>query len=245
MSACIIELNDIAVTATAAGGTRVSSPGYALLQGKQVVVGETARAQSRLQPQFTNSRFWQALSMDPLRQQQGKARHHADLAYAHLLQLHELAGKPEEVIFSVSSHFSREQLSVLLGVAAQCPFEARGLLDSALAATSGAALSGDAIYIELQLHQSVITAIKQDDDYARQSVEVLQGTGLLALYDRWAHIISEAFIAQCRFDPLHSAASEQYLYDNMPSFWPAPVPGSKLRLTRVSRCTAPGLNGRH
>jgi hypothetical protein len=216
MSLCVFEINDIGVAASPAQPGNIASPGYALVQGGDLVVGEAARAQARLHPQQLNNRFWQRLSMDPIRHSPDTVRHHADLAYAHLLHLHELAGKPEEVIFAVPGNYSPKQLSVLLGVAGHCPFQAVGLVDLAVAAAAGVDLAGEIVHINLQLHQAVLTNLSVSAEISRESVQTMEGYGLLALYERWAHIIADAFIEQCRFDPLHSAGTEQYLYDHMP-----------------------------
>jgi len=218
MSTCIIELNDIGVTAYPSEGEAVSSPGYAVTQGEDLITGEEARASARLHPLQSNNRFWQRLSMDPLRHPGGSVRHYADLAYAHLLQVHELAGAPDEVFFAVPGNFSSSQLSVLLGVTRHCPFRTVGLVDAAVAAAAGTGLTSDAVHIELQLHQAVLTQLSVSGEISRDAVQTVEGAGLLSLYDRWAHVVADAFIEQCRFDPLHSAAAEQYLYDLMPQF---------------------------
>jgi hypothetical protein len=218
MSPCIIELNDIGVRASSAEFDPVSSPGYALIQAGKLVVGEAARSQARLHPHELNNRFWQRLGMDAISHSGDMVRHHADLAYAHLLQLHEMAGRPDEVIFAVPGNFSNEQLSVLLGIARQCPFQAVGLVDVAVAAAAAVELAGDAVHVDLQLHQAVVTKLSVSGEIKRETVQTVEGAGLLSLYDRWAHIVADAFIEQCRFDPLHSAATEQYIYDHMPQY---------------------------
>ncbi len=218
MSLCIIELNDIAVTASLAEREPVVSPGYTLVQGAKLVVGDAAKSQARLHPQQLNNRFWQRLSMDPVSHSGDTVRHHADLAYAHLMHLHELAGQPDEVIFAVPGNFSQEQLSVLLGIAGHCPFKAVGLVDSAVAAASGVELEGDLVHIDLQLHQAVLTRLSVTTEITREEVQTVAGAGLLSLYDQWAHIIADAFIEQSRFDPLHSASTEQYVYDHIPHY---------------------------
>jgi len=217
-SPCIIELNDIGVVASSAELEPVNSPGYVLMQAGKLVVGKAAQTQARLHPHQLNNRFWQRLSLDTISHSSDLARHHADLAYAHLLHLHELAGEPEEVIFAVPGNFSNDQLSVLLGVARQCPFEAVGLVDVAVAAAAGADLTGDVVHIDLQLHQAVLTKISVAGEIKREAVQTVEGAGLLSMYDRWAHIIADAFIEQCRFDPLHSATTEQYIYDRLPHY---------------------------
>jgi hypothetical protein len=218
MSLCIIELNDIAVAASPAELESVVSPGYALFQGGNLLVGDDAKTQARLHPQQLNNRFWQRLSMDPISHSGDTVRHHADLAYAHLLHLHELAGRPDEAIFVVPGNFTQEQLSVLLGIAGHCPFKAVGLVDSAVAAAAGVEVEGEVVHIDLQLHQAVLTKLSVTTDISREEVQTVAGAGLLSLYDRWAHIIADAFIEQCRFDPLHSAPTEQYVYDHIPQY---------------------------
>jgi len=81
MSPCIIELNDIGVVASSAELKPISSPGYALVQGAKLVVGEAAKAQARLHPQQLNNRFWQRLGMDPISHSGDVVRHHADLPH--------------------------------------------------------------------------------------------------------------------------------------------------------------------
>lgn len=219
MSLCVVELNDIDVCVSDGVALRLQSPGYALLGPDSLEVGAAARAKARLNPRQTNSHFWTRLGTDPLPNPAGHARHYADLAFAHLNHLHESANRPEEVLFAVPGSFSREQLSILLGVAQRCPFQAVGLVDSAVAAAADAAFSSRAIHVDLQLHQSVLTRLDRTaGNVAREAVEVLPGTGWVQLLERWARMITDCFIRQSRFDPLHTAQSEQQLYDRMPGW---------------------------
>jgi hypothetical protein len=45
--------------------------------------------------------------------------------------------------------------------------------------------------------------------------EIIENGGLLSLYDAWIRIISDAFVKQSRFDPLHTAETEQLLLDRL------------------------------
>jgi len=215
MSSCIIELNDIGLVASQPEIEPVSSAGFALLHNDQIIVGDKAFNQARLYPRQINNRFWQRLNLNPLIDQYPGARHHADLAYAHLIHLHQLAGMPNEVLFAVPSQLDREQLAVLLGVAQQCPFASVGLVDASVAGIATLPVQGLVIYLDLQLHQSVLTLVEVDKKITRKDVKVVEGAGLLSLYDQWAHLITDAFIRQCRFDPLHNASSEQALYNQL------------------------------
>ncbi len=220
MSTCVIELNDSGLFSTVDAGLYVESPGYALLNGVQIVVGKSAQAAARLHPRQINNRFWQQLGMNPLAEQSNLARHHADLAYQHLQHIHQLASEPEQVIFAVPASFEREQLAVLLGIAQQCPFDAVGLVDLAVAAAAGVELAGAGVHIDMQLHQAVVTSFSVSDDgsVARKAARIVEGGGMLALFNQFSHLIADAFIQQCRFDPLHDARSEQILYDALPEW---------------------------
>ena len=180
-----------------------------------VVTGEQARSQARLLPRQTLSRFWQRLGLTPLPSPLGSVRHHADLGYAHLQHLHENAAKPEALLCVVPGSFDREQLGVLLGIIEQCPFRASGLVDSAVAASVFARGQGPALHLDVQLHQAVITHLDIGDSVTRQQVDIIADTGIVQLHDAWAKLIAQAFIQQCRFDPLHDAKTEQRLYDSL------------------------------
>ena len=219
MSLAVLELNDAALLLGDASGVRVRSPGFALLAAEAPVLGEAARASARIDPRRTISQFWQRLGTEPLHHAPPHTRHHADLGYRHLIAVHGEAGAPAEVLLAVPGSFTREQLALLLGITGRCPFIARGLVDSALAAASTLPLGGPAIHLDLQLHQAVLTRIEHEQGMlSRGAVRTLPGAGITALHDRWARRAAEAFIRQCRFDPLHAAATEQALYDSLPGW---------------------------
>ncbi|MGQ9425486.1 hypothetical protein ACXYTJ_07450 [Gilvimarinus sp. F26214L] len=220
MTVGIIELNDAGVRV--AGGDRgtefTESPGMAVINRKGLLLGDAAMRQSRLQPLQTNSLFWHRLSAEPLPIQSNQHRHHADLAFSHLLALHQDIPECQEVVFALPGSFSRTQMSLLLGIAGQCPFKAVGLIDSAVAASALHATAGRVLHVDLQLHQCVFTLLQRDGDLRRQQVEVLPNAGLLSLRERWAKVVADQFIDQSRFDPLHSAETEQALYDQLPTW---------------------------
>jgi hypothetical protein len=229
VSVCALELNDAGLLL--GDGTRVlaESPAFATLTAQGLTVGAAARARARLDPRQTLSQFWQRLGTEPLPHPTRVARHHADLAYAHLLQVHEAAGRPMELVLAVPASFTREQLAILLGVAARCPFRAVGLVDSALAAVAGVPSINGALHLELQLHQCVLThLVREGDSLVRGAVRTLPGTGLVQMTERWARRAAASFIQQTRFDPLHAAATEQQLYDRLPQWLAALATGDDV-----------------
>jgi hypothetical protein len=181
-----------------------------------VQLGEHALRQAHLLPRQTYNRFWAHLSQDALQTPTPRFRHNADLAWAHLLHIHEQAGKPDAVMFAVPGHYSRQQLALLLGIVQSCPFKAAGLVDSAVAAVAAVAGPGHYEHVEMHLHETVYTRIDVAGHVVRHSVQSLDNIGLTVVHDLVADLIADTFIQQCRFDPRQQAESEQALYDQIP-----------------------------
>jgi len=215
----ILELNDSGLCCATGPDDLMVIPGYALLTDSGITTGRAAQEQAYLDPRQSFNQYWHQLNLSPLPVSSRVARHHADLAYAQLLQLHRDLGHPEQVIFAAPGSFDREQLAILLGLAKASPFEAVGLVDAAVAAASQAGLTVPALHLDIQLHQTVVTRLRYSDgEVERATVDILPELGFKTFYDLWAQLIADQFIRQYRFDPLHTAAGEQQLYNNLPEW---------------------------
>ncbi len=212
----IIELVDSDIRCLAPDGTLIATAGYAVLEKGGIATGDEALARAWLQPQQTFNHFWHQLNLAPLPTDSRHARHHADLAFAQLSRLFEALGQPGEILFAVPGSFSRDQLSVLLGLTAALPARAAGLVDAAVAAASHGPWTGEVHHLDIQLHQAVITRLAVDTTVERLALEVVPEAGLRALYNGWAQHIAELFIRTYRYDPLHAAEGEQQLFDRLP-----------------------------
>ena len=198
--------------------TDIESPGYAWFDGKQFRFGIAALRTQRRTPREVNTRFWSQLGTAPLSPPLGKARHTADLAHEHLQTLYEEANRPDRVLLTVPGSFTREQLSLLLGIVEHLPFSIDGLIHRSALLGSASGM-GQGLHVELQLHQTLVTQFQVSDGHvAATNSQALPGEGLLALQDRLANSIAGAFVDQTRFDPLRSADGEQTLYDQLPVF---------------------------
>lgn len=216
MSLKVIELNDNALRVGDESGILTESPGFALTVGKELELGEAAKQQARIQPTNSYNKYWHELSLDPISHTPG-IRHLADIAYAHLLHLAEVAEVDGDVIFAVPGNFTQQQLAILLGLAKQSPFRTVGMVDSALAAAISSAQSGSSIYVEMQLHQVVLTKVVSDENKLhRDSVIQVPGVGSQNFMDLLMQLTTGLFIQQCRFNPQHDAESEQQLYNALP-----------------------------
>lgn len=216
MSIAIIELNDSEIRLAMGTDIILRQPGYAVLKPDNILTGEYAYRIARSNPRATYNRYWSQLNQDVLAIPTHLARHNADLAYAQLLAIYELAGKPQEVLFAVPGSYSREQLALLLGIVQASPFTAVGLVDTATACISATADTGNYSYLDIHLHYAIITTLEVTDKVTRTSVRTINETGMAQIYDSCISFIADVFIDQSRFDPLHHAETEQSLYDQLP-----------------------------
>jgi len=214
--AVIIELNDCEIRVASGSRIVLRTPGYAVVKDDRLEIGDDAVKMARLHPRGTYNRYWHNLNQDALPLASAHARHHADLAYAHLLAMYEQAGKPKEVIFAVPGSQSNEQLSLLLGIVAACPFTTVGLVDSAVASAAATTGPGRYLHMDIHLHHTVYTQLDVGEEVTRGSVETVADGGLSTIHDAVAALIADVFIEHCRFDPLRHAETEQLLYDRIP-----------------------------
>jgi hypothetical protein len=193
------------------------SPGLAIVDGDQLLVGLDANRTARLKPRRLHSHFWQELSTAPLKRPFPGHLRSADLAHAHLADVWQTSGRSGTgVIIAVPGLLSQAQLGLLLGIAEACNIEVRGLVDVALASTVDRATQRRCIHLDLHLHRAVLTEIEHGAEAVRGAVEEETRVGLLGLHDVWARALSKRFIHTTRFDPLHKAATEQVLYIQLP-----------------------------
>lgn len=211
----LLELNDLGLRLFEDEKVLLNSPGYAALDGKQLLTGEAARARTRLDPRRAHDRFWYQLDAT-LSAPLGSARTAADLAHAHLDSLRP-ALRDAPLLLAAPASFTPAQLGVLLGLLEALGAPAVGLVDSAVAAASTVATQSQVLHLDVQLHRLVCTWLEGDAELQRLRVEELK-PAYAALQDRCAGVIAQAFVRHARFDPLHSAITEQALYDRLPGW---------------------------
>lgn len=230
MTVVALELNDAGISAVSDGARDTlaiaESPGYALVEDGSIVTGVEARARARLKPRFTHTRFWDALDTTPLSRPFPNKLTRADLAHAHLSHVWKSLQDDDgvnEAVLAVPGWYGLEQLGLILGMAQACDISVNGMIDSALAAAAG--VSGPsatsyvhAIHLDLHLHRSSAARIVREDRLVRENTVVNDDVGLIPLYDAWATLVAQSFVRQTRYDPLHSAESEQMLYDLLPGW---------------------------
>ena len=216
MTVAVLELNDQNLLIQTEGGTLHAEPGFAQLTATGIATGDRARGSAWKEPQHSYNQYWRQLNQLPLPSKQPLARHHADIAFAQLKILHEIAGSPEKLIIAVPGSFSDEQLSLLLGLASAIPTQVAGVIDSALASCP---YKQATLMVELQLQQAVISLIEENQgEKSIGQQEVIPDLGIMHLYNAAARHISDQLIADYRYDPLHTSEGEQMIYDQLPNW---------------------------
>jgi hypothetical protein len=222
MTLAAFELNDGGLRLRTGTGQEQCEPGLALAQGQDLRLGRAAAAWVRREPAKVMNEHFHRLSTDPLPQPLERARTHADLIHAQLQDLWQAGADPSgEALLAVPGTWNREQLALLLGIADACAFDAVGLIDSALLTLAGASplAAGHHAVIDGGLHQGLVSNFTQHpEQLERTAVSPLPAAALTDLEDCWLSAIADEFVAETRFDPLHTGASEQALFDALPGW---------------------------
>lgn len=215
MTTAALELNDQSLLIQAEDGALHAEPGYARLTAEGIVTGEEVRAIAWREPQHVYNGYWCNLNQTPLPIRHRFARHHADIAFAQLRTLWQNAGSPESLVVLAPGSFAHAQLSLLLGMVEALPARTGALIDSALAACLD--VDGDTLFVDLQMHESVLTVCRPQGGAIRiVDQEIFPGLGMVQVQNSVARHISDLLIESYRFDPLHSSASEQAIFDQIP-----------------------------
>ncbi|WP_444914768.1 hypothetical protein [Microbulbifer sp. TRSA007] len=214
----VLEINDCGLRVFSNTNEVLESPGIAVIEHNKIHIGTSAQMRARSHPTQVNNQFWRRLSLESLKSENQRCRHHADLVYCHLQEIAEHCDLPDEIVLAVPGNFTHEQLALLLGVIKVSDINIVGIVDAATACLGNLAPAGIQLHIDLQLHQTLVTKIAVDKQATVKTVETVADAGLHNFQESWARVFTDAFIMQCRFDPLHSAESEQQLYDLMPQW---------------------------
>ena len=219
-NAAIVELNDCDARVARDGAIAARSMGIAALKEGRVVLGDEALKIAHLDPRNAFTRFWSNLNQDSFKHPATSIRHNADLAFAHLLALHEAAGRPEELAFAVPGSFTNAQLSLLLGLGEAAPFSVTGLVDAAVAAAAATAgvRAGACNHLDLCLHHATLTPLAVSSAVQRGAGKVVHDAGLLSIHECCANFIADLFIQQARFDPLRHGETERALHQQLPAW---------------------------
>lgn len=211
-------INDAGITLLRGEEIVYREPGFALLD-ENLTTGRAAFARSRIDPRRIQHRYWTNLGTEPIAVQNFGHLTAADLASRQLEQMWSAAGADaRELVLAVPPSMQPANLGLLLGIARELSLPVVAMVDAAVAATRREYRGAVPVHVDVSLHATTLTRIAQPGRAQFDRAEVLEDCGLYALYDAWLHAVAEAFVQQSRFDPLHTAETEQMLLDNLPTW---------------------------
>jgi len=223
-------INDAGISVLDSDRILYREPGFALLEDNELKTGKAAYAQSREKPRSIHNQYWSNLQTTPLADRRFHHLSAADLVSRQLEQIWQQLGAGNELVVAVPAYMGTENLALFLGIATELEVPVVALVDAAVAATRREYKGGVPVHVDLSLHSVTLTRIVQAGQAQVDRTEVIQGSGILALYDAWISVIAEAFVQQSRFDPLHTAETEQALHDCLPEWLAAASVGDKVSL---------------
>lgn len=211
-------INDAGITLLRGEEIVYREPGFALLD-ENLTTGREAFARSRIDPRRIQHRYWANLGTEPIAVQNFGHLTAADLASRQLEHMWSAAGgDARELVLAVPSSMQPANLGLLLGIARELSLPVVAMVDAAVAATRREYRGAVPVHVDVSLHATTLTRIAQPGRAQFDRAEVLEDCGLYALYDAWLHVVAEAFVQRSRFDPLHTAETEQMLLDKLPAW---------------------------
>ena len=224
MALMAIEISDAGILAAVGNpskripvdGGALESPGYILPQKKKLLVGHAAKSLSRHYPRQIQHRFWDQLSATPLKQPEPWASNYAEMAHVHMSAIWErIRSSGSSVVMTLPAFFTRDQMGLLLGIAQDIQMPVSGFISQAVAACPHPIDTPHLLYVDAHLHRTEVTLLGQGDRLEALKTLSLDN-GLLGVKRKWIEAIAKEFVSATRYDPLHAAASEQALYDQLP-----------------------------
>ncbi|MDH3612258.1 MAG: FHA domain-containing protein [Gammaproteobacteria bacterium] len=220
-------INDAGISVLDSDKLLYREPGFALLDDDKLTTGAEAFSKARVKPRRIQNRFWSNLQTTPLADRRFQHLSAADLASRQLEQMWKrVAGAGDRIVLAVPAYMRADNLGLLLGIAAELKIPVTAMVDAAVAATRREYQNAVPAHVDLSLHSTVVTRLAQSGQAQMDRSAVIDECGMIALHEAWIALIAEAFVQQSRFDPLHTAETEQMLQDKLQG-WLSAVAGGK------------------
>jgi hypothetical protein len=215
MNVFAMELDDRAVSLARDGRVVKSAPSAVFDATAGNPAGTNAWRELRSRPRATSTRHLGAVLT-----QRGLSTRAEALVEAELKA--RLAEQPlvdgERIWVATPARAEAAGLTALFGVTHRLGLPVDGFIDSAAVTTAALDSERNAVVLELGLHHAAATAVDREAAQARRRRTVLtERGGLIDLYQLWLDLVSTTMVKRTRFDPLHDAATEQQLFDAIPS----------------------------
>ncbi len=232
MSILALDLNDASLSVLGDEGFLYREPGYALLEADRLTTGDMAYRQARVRPRHIHDRFWSELSVDALPDNRFRHLSAADLASRQLEQIWSaVQGHGDRVVVAVPAYMEPARLGLFLGICKELDIPVAGMVDAAVASTRREYVNAIPVHVDVSLHSTSLTRLGQPGGTQMERSALVESSGLVSLYDAWIRAIAESFVQQSRFDPLHTAETEQLLFDRLPDWLAQAGAGGKAQLS--------------
>lgn len=216
MTLLAAHLNDAGLLFTDGERILCREPGFALLKDDDLVTGREAWANASLEPRRIQNHYWDDLRSASLADARFGHLTAADLVSRQLETLWKRVAKPgDKLALAVPGYMDNDNLGLLLGIAVDLGIPVVAMVDAAVAATRRQYTNAVPVNIDLSLHSTILTRLTQEGQAQYERGTVVDESGMLDLYAIWLRVIAENFVQQSRFDPLHTAETEQALQDRM------------------------------
>jgi hypothetical protein len=229
VSLLAVHLNDAAISVQDRERVLYREPGFALLDDDQLTTGKDAFSQARLKPRRIHNHYWSELRTEPLADSRFRHLSAADIVSRQLEQIWQRVSG-EAIVVAVPAYMDNASLGLFLGIAAELNIPVAGMVDAAVAATRREYQGAVPVHVDLGLHSALLTRLTQAGQAQVDRAEVIEDCGMIALYDAWVAQIAEAFVQQSRFDPLHTAETEQMLQDRLKNWLIEASAGERVRM---------------
>jgi hypothetical protein len=211
-----IHINDAGITLLNKDQIVYREPGFAWLGDDELKTGNEAFSRARIDPRRIQHRFWSELVTEPLKDSRFTNLSAADLVSRQLEQMWRAHGSGvSELYVAVPSYMNSQNLGLFLGIASELKIPVVAMVDAAVAATRREYRNAVPVHIDISLHATTLTRLTQHGAVQADRSDVLDTCGVNAFYDCWRNTVAEAFVQQSRFDPLHTAETEQMLVNRL------------------------------
>lgn len=214
MALLAAHLNDAGISVQDADNVLYREPGYALLEEDRLTTGTEAFEQARVKPRHIQNTYWSQLLTVPLADRRFHHLSAADIVSRQLEQIWQRVSGDSFVV-AVPAYMSNTNLSLFLGIAAELNIPVVAMVDAAVAATRREYRGAVPVHVDLSLHSTLLTRLNQAGHVQVDRSVVVDDCGLIPLFDAWIAVAANAFVQQSRFDPLHTAETEQLLQNKL------------------------------
>jgi len=231
LSLLAAHINDAGISVLSADRILYREPGFALLEDDDLTTGIKAFQNARVNPRRIQNRFWSDLKTEPLSDRRFRHLSAADLVSRHFEQVWQsVSASGDRLVIAVPAYMNNANLGLFLGIANELNVPVVGLVDAAVAATRREYKGAIPVHVDLGLHVATLSRLAQTGQAQLDRSAVIESSGLMSLYDAWIRVIADAFVKQSRFDPLHTAETEQLLHDRLTGWLAAASSRDKVTL---------------